>query len=56
MTHLTFPKNFGVFPVDTSGAAFCKAVQVDWSCSMNVLGTIFNTLNGESAMIIIRKE
>jgi len=47
---------FGVFPVDTNGAAFCKAVQVDWSCSLSVLGTLFNTLNGESAMIIIRKE
>jgi len=48
--------SFNVFTNDSGNPAVCKAVQVDWSCSLNVLGTIFNTLNGESAMIIIRKE
>ena len=49
------PASFDFF-TNTQSAAYCKLIQVDWSCSRNIMGTPVNTQSGESTRMVIRKK
>lgn len=47
---------WGAFPNDPNRADQCKLVQIDWTCSVTVLGMTTNSESTESAKVVIRKE
>ena len=44
------------YPVDSSRPDECKLVQMSWTCSRTVLGSMVNADSVESAKVVIRKE